>query len=73
MRVVPLVVRLVQGEKTADAEEHNGDDERVDVAFAAIPEGMLRAGLAARTLTADKKQDLVAGVRDRMDCFGEHQ
>ena len=41
MDLVPLVVRLVEGEQTTDAEQHDRDDEAVDVALAAVAEGVL--------------------------------
>ena len=40
--LVELVVRLVEGEQTADAEQHDRDDEGVDVALAAVAERVLR-------------------------------
>ena len=42
VELVALVVRLVEGEETTDAEQHDRDDERVDVALAAVAERVLR-------------------------------
>ena len=47
--LVPLVIRLVQGEQAADAEQYNGDDEAEDVALPPVAERMLRSGASLRT------------------------
>lgn len=46
VRVVDLLVALVDGEHATDGEEHDGDEEGVDVAFPPVPEGVL--GVASR-------------------------
>ena len=50
---------FVQRVQTADDEEHNGDDEAVDVADAAIAE-VVAITLALRMLVADEQNDRVA-------------
>ena len=42
VRVLDLLVALVDGEHAADREEDDGDEEGVDVALAAVAEGVLR-------------------------------
>src|SRR3712207_9578701 len=39
-----LVPRLVEGEQATDAEQHDRDDERVDVALPPVPERVPRRG-----------------------------
>ena len=41
VELVPLVVGLEEGEQAADAEQHDRDDEGVDVALASVAEGVL--------------------------------
>ena len=51
--LVELVVRLVQREEPAHGEQHDRDDERVDVALAAVAERVLLGRLALGPLAAD--------------------
>jgi hypothetical protein len=73
VRVLPLVVSLVQRKEPADAEEHDRDDERVDVTVPAVTERMLRAGLPGGPFTADEKQNLVPGVGHGVYRFRQHR
>ena len=54
-------------------EQHDRDDERVDVAFPPVPERVLLGGLAPGPLAAEQQQALVAGVGDRVDRLGQHR
>ena len=65
---VELLVALVEREQAADGEEHDRDEEGVDVALAAVAEGVLRRGGALGPLAADEQQRLVAGVGERVDA-----
>ncbi len=62
MRVLQLFPRFEECEKPAHAEQHDSDDKRVDVPFAAIPEGMLLAGRLAGTLASDQEKQLIARI-----------
>ncbi len=73
MGVGELVVRLVEGEEPTEAEQHDRDDEGVDVPLAPVAEGVLGVGLAARTLATDEQQRLVARVCERVDRLREHR
>ena len=68
VRVLDLLVALVDGEHAADGEQHDGDEEGVDVALAAVAEGVLRGGLRAGPSCRREQQDLVAGVGERVDA-----
>ena len=72
VRVLDFSPGLIQCEEAADAEEHDRDDEGVDVALAAVAEGVLGAGCPLGALAADQQQQLVAGVRERVDGLGQH-
>lgn len=71
--VLDLLVALVDGEHAADGEEDDGDEEGVDVALAAVAEGVLGGGFALGLLAADEEEGLVAGVGEGVDAFGEHR
>lgn len=73
VRVLDLLVALVEGEHAADGEEHDGDEEGVDVALAAEAEGVLRGGFALGALAAQEQQALVAGVGEGVHGLGEHR
>ena len=73
VRVLDLLVALVDGEHAADREEDDGDEEGVDVALAAVAEGVLRGRLALGLLAAEQQEALVAGVGERVDALGEHR
>ena len=73
VHLVPLVVRLVEGEQPADAEQHHGDDEAEDVAFPPVAERMLRGRSALGSPPTDQQQDLVTGVGHRVDRLGQHR
>ena len=47
VRVPDLLVALVEREHAADGEQDDGDEEAVDVAFAAVAEGVFGGGLRA--------------------------
>ncbi len=73
VRVGELVDALVDREQAADREQDDRDDERVDVALAAVAERVLLVGCAPRPATAEQQQQLVARVGDRVDRLGEHR
>ena len=73
VRVLDLLVALVDGEHAADREQDDGDEEGVDVALAAVAEGVLRGRLALGLLAAEQQQALVAGVGERVHALGEHR
>jgi len=68
-----LVVRLVQGEEPAHAEQHDRDQERVDIALRTEAERMLAGRSPARPLVPEQEQALVAAVGERVDGLGEHR
>ena len=59
VRVLDLAPGLVEGEQAADGEQHDRDDEGVDVAFPAVAEGVFRARLLLGPLAADQQEQLV--------------
>ena len=71
VRMAQLGDALVEGEQAAHREQHEGDDERPEVALAAVAEGVLGVGLALRPLAAEHQQALVAGVGEGVDRLGE--
>ncbi len=71
VRVAHLLDALVEGEQAAHREQHEGDDERPEVALAAVAERVLAVGGLARPLAAEQQQRLVAGVGERVDGLGE--
>jgi hypothetical protein len=50
-----LVVTLVEREKATDAEEHHRDDEGIDIAIAAIAEGVFGGGPPLGLAAADQE------------------
>ena len=64
---------LVERQPSADREEQHGDDERPEVDFLAVAELMEIIRWAAGTTDADDQHDLVGGVDQRVDAFGEHR
>lgn len=73
VRFLDLLVALVDGEHAADGEEDDGDEEGVDVALAAVAEGVLRGRLALGLLAAEEEQALVAGVGEGVHGLREHR
>ena len=71
VRIAQLGDALVQGEQAAHREQHEGDDERPEVALAPVSEGMLDVGGLAGALASEQQQRLVAGVGKRVDGLGE--
>ena len=71
VRVAQLGEALVEGEHAAEREQHEGDDERPEVALPAVAEGVLGVRLARRPLAAEHQQALVAGVGERVERLGE--
>lgn len=71
--VLDLLVALVDGEHATDGEQHDGDEEGVDVALAPVSEGVLRGRLALGLLAAEQQETLVAGVRQRVDALRQHR
>ena len=64
---------LVDREHGAHGEQHERDDERVEVALCAEPELVLFGLLSLRPVAADEEQRLVAGVGDRVDGLGQQR
>ena len=73
VRVGDLVDALVQREQPADAEQHQRDQEAVDVAVPAEAERVLRRGLPPGPLAAEQQQPLVARVGQRVHRLGQHR
>ena len=73
MRVLDLVPALVEREQRAHAEQHEGDDERVEVAVTPVAERVPLVRLAGTALLADEQQHLVARVGDRVHRFREQR
>ena len=73
LQLVPLVIRLVEREQAADAEEHDRDDEAEDVTLAAVAERVLRGRAPLRASTAYEEQHLVARVGDGVDRLSQHR
>ena len=71
--LVELVVGLVEREQPADGEQHDRDDEGVDVALAPVPERVLLGRLAAGSLAAQQQEQLVPGVGHGVDRLGQHR
>ena len=71
--MLQLVDAFVQREQPTDAEQHDGNDECVDVPFPTEAERVLLGRLAPGPLTADKKQGLVARVGHRVNGLGQHR
>ena len=69
--VEELVYSLEDREGATDAEEHEGDDERPEVALARAAEGEALVGGARRQAHAHEEERLVAGVREGMNRLGE--
>ncbi|MCY1243386.1 hypothetical protein D9M72_563990 [compost metagenome] len=64
--------RLIQCKQAAHAEQHNRDNERVDVALTSVAKGVFGARGTLGTLTADQQEELVAGVGNGVDGLGQH-
>lgn len=73
VRLVDLLVALVEREDATDGEQDDGDEEAVDVALAAVSEGVLGGRRALGLLASEQQQALVAGVRDGVHTFGQHR
>ena len=73
VRVAQLLDALVERERAADGEQHDGDDERPEVALASVAEGMEWGRGALRAGTAEDQEELVAGVGDGVDGLGEQR
>ena len=65
--------RLRPTSGTPQAEQHDRDDEGVDVAFPAVAERMRGCRSPLGTLAAQPQQRLVAGVGQRVDRLREHR
>ncbi len=73
MGVAQLLHPLADREQPADAEQHDPDEETGDVARTAVTEGVFLIGRTGRAPLAEQEQNLVTGVGDRMDGFGQHR
>ena len=71
VRVAQLRDALVEREQAAHREQHEGDDERPEVALAPVAERVLGVGLAPGPPAAEQQQRLVAGVGERVDGLGQ--
>ena len=73
MRVDDLLVTLVQSEGRTEGEQHQRDDERVEVAAAAIPELVQRIGFLVRFPLAPQQQALIGGIGHGVHRLREHR
>jgi len=73
LRVLDLVEALVQGEHPAEQEDDDRDEERVQVAVAAVAERVRRTGRAGGLAAADQQQDLVGRVGGGVHALGQHR
>ena len=71
VRVAQLLDALVEGEQAAHREQHEGDDERPEVALAPVAERVGGVGGLGRPLAAEQQQQLVAGVGEGVAGLGE--
>ncbi len=67
-----LLDALEDREHAAEAEQHERDDERVEVADGAVAERMLRVGRPVGRASSEQQQALVAGVGEGVDRLREH-
>ena len=72
MGVAHLVDALVDGEASAEGEDHEGHDERPEVALTPVAERMLLRRPLGGSPHAEKQQRLVAGVGNGVDRLGQH-
>jgi hypothetical protein len=68
-----LLLSLVDREETAHAEEQQRHDERPEIAGATVPKGMPRGWRGIRLFPAQKEQDLIAAVGERMTALGQQR
>ena len=73
VRIDQLLDALEDREQAADAEQHERDHERPEVAQRAVAERVHLVGGTARPRAAEHQQALVAGVGERVDRLGEHR
>jgi hypothetical protein len=71
--VLDLVDALVDGERAAAEEQHQGDHERPEVDGAPVAERMGVVGRLLRLTDPDEEEDLVAAVRERVERLGQHR
>ena len=69
--VAQLLDALVEGEQPAHREQHEGDDERPEVALAPVAERVVGVGGLGGPLAAEEQEQLVAGVGEGVDRLGE--
>ncbi len=62
-----------QREDAADGEQHERNDERVEVAFRAVAERMRAVAFLACASATEQEQSLVAGVGNRVHGLGQHR
>ena len=72
-RMRELVDALGEREQRAEGEEHEGDDERPEVALHPEAERVLVGGRALAASPPEEQQALVPGVGDRVDRLREHR
>jgi hypothetical protein len=70
---VQLVPTLVDREHPAEAEEHEGDDERPEVDFLAVAERVLEGRRALGALEAQEEQQLVAAIGRGVHRLRQHR
>ncbi len=68
-----LLDAFEDGEDAAEREEHERDDERVEVLNGPVAERVSLVGGPVRAPASQQQQALVAGVRERVDRLGEHR
>ena len=73
VRVPDLLDALEDGERPAEAEQHQRHDEGPEVPLAAVAERVRLVGLPPGPVAAEQEQALVAGVGDRVDRLGQHR
>ena len=67
-----LVEAFIQREQPADAEQDDRDQERPRINRLAIAQRKIGRGRTFGVTQANQQQALIAGIRQRMDGFGQH-
>ena len=71
VRVAHLLNAFVEREEATHTEQHEGDDERPEVALGPVPERVGAVGGTPATLGPEQEQTLVTGVGDAVAGLGE--
>jgi hypothetical protein len=67
-----LAHAFIDGKQSAEQEHHKSDNERPEIGLHAMAERMSRIRRTLAALLPDEKQNLVAGIHQRMNRFGVH-